>query len=79
MIGPVLGLLLAGGILADVDAFGVPKGDPNITPFIVLMLVGAFVAAFGHLIKSSTLIASGLGMMFLGVLVLPLITHWSGS
>ena len=42
------------------------------TPFIVLFGVGFAVGAFGHLIKSKTLIAMGVGMVLLATVFIPL-------
>ena len=53
----------------------VPEGDPDIAPFIILSVLGFAIACFGHLIKSNTVIATGIIMVFVAVILLPLITH----
>jgi hypothetical protein len=53
----------------------VPEGDPDIAPFIVLTVLGFAIACFGHLIKSNTLIATGIILVFLAVVLIPLITQ----
>lgn len=53
----------------------IPEGDPDIAPFIVLTVLGFAIACFGHLIKSNTLIATGIIMVFLAVVLIPLITQ----
>jgi hypothetical protein len=51
--------------------------EPHPGPFIALFGIGLMLAAFGHLIKSKTLIATGLLMMFAGTLLVPLILYLS--
>ena len=46
--------------------------DPSPAPFVVLMAVGFVVGAAGHLYKSKTLIATGIGLIFMATLGLPL-------
>jgi len=46
--------------------------DPSPTPFVVLMAVGFLVGGLGHLYRSKTLIATGIGLIFLATLGLPL-------
>jgi hypothetical protein len=44
--------------------------DPK--PYVVLMLLGFVIGTYGHIIKSKTLQAIGIGFVFLATLVLPL-------
>ena len=53
----------------------IPSGDPAVGGYIGLMLFGFVVGIFGHIIKSNTLIATGIALIFIAVLVLPLILH----
>ena len=47
--------------------------DPSPVPFVVLMAVGLPAsAAIGHVYKSKTLIATGIGLIFMATLGLPL-------
>ncbi|MGZ5359880.1 MAG: hypothetical protein ACXWF9_12990 [Solirubrobacterales bacterium] len=46
--------------------------DPSPAPFVVLMAVGFLVGAVGHVYKSKTLIATGIGLIFMATLGLPL-------
>ena len=46
--------------------------DPSPAPFVVLMAVGFLLGAAGHLYKSKTLIATGIGLIFMATLGLPL-------
>ncbi len=42
-------------------------------PFIALMLAGFVIGTFGHITKIKGLVAFGIGLLFLGTFVLPLI------
>ena len=46
--------------------------DPSPVPFIVLMAGGFLLGAIGHLYKSKTLIITGIGLIFMATLGLPL-------
>jgi hypothetical protein len=46
--------------------------DPSPTPFVVLMGVGFLVGTIGHVYKSKALIATGIGLIFMATLALPL-------
>ena len=46
--------------------------NPSPTPFVVLMAVGFVVGAVGHVYKSKTLVATGIGLIFMATLGLPL-------
>ena len=46
--------------------------DPSPAPFVVLMAVGFLVGGIGHLYESKTMIATGIGLIFLATLGLPL-------
>ena len=52
---------------------------PSPVPFLALLLLGFFVGAVGHLYGSKTLVAVGIGMIFLGTSLLPLLVYFSGS
>ncbi len=52
-----------------------PTGNANLTAYIVMMFVGFLVGIAGHIIKSNTLIATGIGLIFMAILVLPLLFH----
>ena len=45
---------------------------PSPTPFVVMMAVGFIVGAVGHLYENKTMIATGIGLIFLATLGLPL-------
>ena len=46
--------------------------DPSPAPFIALMALGFLVGATGHVYKSKALIATGIGLIFMATLGLPL-------
>ena len=54
-----------------------PEFGSSPWPFVILMLVGFVIGIFGHIIKSKPLIATGIGLIFMGTLVLPLIVNLS--
>jgi hypothetical protein len=53
------------------------ESDP--LPYIVLMGIGFLVGVTGHVYRSRTLIATGIGMIFLATVLLPLGVHLSDS
>jgi hypothetical protein len=46
--------------------------DPDPLPFIVLMGLGFLVGVVGHVYKSNAVIATGIGMIFVATILLPL-------
>jgi hypothetical protein len=46
--------------------------DPSPAPFIVLMALGFLIGTAGHVYKSKTMVATGIGMIFMATLALPL-------
>ena len=46
--------------------------DPSPVPFIVLMAAGFLIGGLGHLYESKTLIITGIGLIFMATLGLPL-------
>ena len=46
--------------------------DPSPVPFVVLMAAGFLLGGIGHLYGSKTLIAAGIGLIFMATLGLPL-------
>ncbi len=57
----------------------VPKGDPNVAPFIILMLLGFFVGTYGHIAHRRALIITGIVMIFAATVVLPLLIFRGGE
>jgi hypothetical protein len=46
--------------------------SPSPVPFIVLMAVGFVIGVAGHVYRSRPLVATGIGMIFIATLLLPL-------
>jgi hypothetical protein len=57
----------------------VPKGDPNVAAFIVVMLLGFMVGTYGHIIKSRALIITGIVLIFGATVVVPLLIFRGGK
>jgi hypothetical protein len=51
---------------------------PSPVPFIVLMALGFLVGTAGHVYKSPAAIATGIGMIFLATVGLPLGIYLAG-
>lgn len=47
--------------------------DPTFAPYAIGMALGFAVGVFGHVIKSRTLIATGIGIIFTVAVLLPLL------
>jgi len=63
-------------VLAQIFANWVPDPTPDFgadpKPYVAMMLLGFVVGIFGHVIKSRTAVALGIGLIFVGTLILPL-------
>jgi hypothetical protein len=55
-----------------------PFDDLSPRAYIALMGIGFVVGTAGHIIKSKALVASGILMIFLATVLLPLTAHVSG-
>lgn len=53
----------------------IPHGDPTVGGYIGLMAAGFLVGIIGHITKLVFLQITGIALIFIGVLVLPLITQ----
>ena len=53
----------------------VPSGDPSLGAFIAVMALGFLVGIGGHVYKSKTAVATGIGLIFLSTVVLPLLLY----
>jgi hypothetical protein len=51
------------------------SGDFRVSPtfFVVVLLLGFLIGAFGHLVKSRTLVALGIGLVFAATVALPVV------
>jgi hypothetical protein len=52
-----------------------PTGDPQLGGYIALMFLGFVVGVAGHVVHSKAMIATGIGMIFLAVFLLPLVVQ----
>lgn len=50
-----------------------PTFSANPWPFIALMVAGFVIGVFGHITRSRGTVALGIGLIFLGTFVLPLL------
>jgi hypothetical protein len=66
-------------VLADLDIFGVPTGDPDITVFIALSAGGFAIGVFGHLVRSNLIVGFGIALVFIAIILLPLLTFGSSG
>jgi len=70
----MLALLLA-------DVLPIPRNfefSPDPGPYIALFGIGFMVAVLGHIASSKTLIAAGVGMIFLSTVLLPVAIYLGG-
>jgi hypothetical protein len=67
-------LLLAMSDFLDPDAGPEPRGDWEVSPsfFIVLLVLGFVIGTLGHLIKSRTLVAAGVILVFAATVFIPI-------
>jgi len=49
--------------------------SPSPVPFVVLMALGFVVGVTGHVYRSRALIATGIGLIFVATLLLPLAVY----
>jgi hypothetical protein len=57
----------------------IPTGDPDIGAFILVMGLGFAIGTVGHIYKSKTAVATGIALIFLATLGLPLLLHFGGD
>jgi hypothetical protein len=55
-----------------------PFNDLSPRAYIALMGIGFIVGTVGHIVKSKTIVAAGVVMIFLATVLLPLTSHGSG-
>ena len=56
-----------------------PEFGANPTPFVLMMAAGFVVAVAGHVVRARSLVALGIGLMFLATFLLPLLVNISRS
>ncbi|MGZ4271772.1 MAG: hypothetical protein ACXVFN_06290 [Solirubrobacteraceae bacterium] len=67
-------------MLAELGAFFYdphPSFGSNPRPFVALMIIGFVVGVAGHVVRARTLVALGIGLIFLGTFLLPLAANLS--
>ena len=52
-----------------------PAFDPSPEPYILLLIIGFVIGTFGHVVGSKILVATGLGLVYAGILILPLVNY----
>ena len=52
-----------------------PSFGASPTPYVLLMVFGFTVGVAGHIVKSKTTVAIGIGLVFLATFLLPLGTY----
>jgi ABC-type Mn2+/Zn2+ transport system permease subunit len=57
----------------------IPTGDPDIGAFILVMGLGFVIGTAGHVYKSKTAVATGIALIFMATIGLPLILHFGGD
>jgi hypothetical protein len=70
----VWGLLLPAFFYDPHPSFGT---DPR--PFVAMMIAGFVIAVFGHIARAKSLVALGIGLIFLATFVLPLAANIAKS
>lgn len=73
------GLLLALSTVANWIPDPTPEWRTSPKPYVVLMLLGFFVAIAGHIIKARFAVALGIALIFLACALLPFATFVSKS
>ena len=65
------------GVAGDLP--GLPSQDVATDPkrYLILLAVGFVIAVLGHMTRTKTLIAAGIGLIFLATFILPLYFHFS--
>ena len=55
------------------------SGDFRVSPsfFVVVLLLGFVIGTFGHVVKSRTLVALGIGLVFSATVALPVVVALS--
>jgi hypothetical protein len=72
-------LLLAMSDFLDPGSGPDQSGDFRVSPtfFVVVLLLGFVIGTFGHVVKSRTLVALGIGLVFSATVALPVVVALS--
>jgi hypothetical protein len=71
MLGLPAPVLAAGPFVPDSS----PPFGASPTPYVVLIVIGFVIGVAGHIVRAKTLVALGIGLVFLGTFLLPLLTN----
>jgi hypothetical protein len=52
-----------------------PEFGANPTPFVMMMVAGFVIGVAGHVVRSRSTVALGIGLIFLATFVLPLLSN----
>jgi hypothetical protein len=55
----------------------IAAAEPSPVPLLILIGLGFFVGVIGHILRNKTTIATGIGLIFLGSVGLPLVLYLS--
>ena len=61
------------------DAQPVPDFGTDPKPYILMFIVGFAIAVFGHIVRARPLVILGIGLVFLGTAILPMLTYITRS
>jgi hypothetical protein len=56
-----------------------PEFGANPVPFVVMMAAGFVIAVAGHIVRARSLVALGIGLIFLATFLLPLLVNVARS
>ena len=56
-----------------------PRFGADPTPFVLMMIAGFAIAVAGHVVRARSLVALGIGLVFLATFLLPLLTNLRGG
>jgi hypothetical protein len=56
-----------------------PEFGANPTPFVMMMVAGFVIGVAGHVVRSRSTVALGIGLIFLATFVLPLLVNIARS
>jgi hypothetical protein len=56
-----------------------PEFGANPVPFVVMMAAGFVIAVAGHIVRARSLVALGIGLIFLATFFLPLLINVARS
>jgi hypothetical protein len=56
-----------------------PRFGADPTPFVAMMVAGFVIAVAGHIVRARSLVALGIGLIFLATFLLPLLSNLRSS